>query len=143
MDILHALQQQRARLEATVRQHREVMVSLDRIIQQEKEARMAMQNSTFDVDSLGIGKFRVATDGNRKFTPAETGIPGIGFTIGDLNGRTDDTYSYQIADNLSVVHGKHTLKTGLLIVHAAMDRRAANLTRGALAFSANDSSRSL
>src|SRR5260221_12127438 len=96
-------------------------------------------NSTFDVDSLGIGKFRVATDGNRKFTPAETGIPGIGFTIGDLNGRTDDTYSYQIADNLSVVHGKHTLKTGLLIVHAAMDRRAANLTRGALAFSANES----
>jgi hypothetical protein len=25
------------------------------------------QNSDFDVDSLGIGKFRVATDGNRKF----------------------------------------------------------------------------
>jgi hypothetical protein len=38
-----------------------------------------------------------------------------------------------------VVHGKHTLKTGVLIVHAAMDRRAANLTRGALAFSANES----
>ena len=96
-------------------------------------------NSDFDVDSLGIGKFRVAGDGNRKFTPAETGIPGIGFTIGDLNGRTDDTYSYQIADNLSVVRGKHTFKTGVLIVHAAMDRRAANLTRGALSFGANES----
>ncbi|MFN7919231.1 MAG: TonB-dependent receptor [Bryobacteraceae bacterium] len=96
-------------------------------------------NSNFDVDSLGIGKFRVAGDGNRKFTPAETGIPGIGFTIGDLNGRTDDTYSYQVADNLSVIRGKHTLKTGVLIVHAAMDRRAANLTRGALAFSPNES----
>ena len=89
-------------------------------------------NTDFDVDSLGIGQFRVAGDGNRKFTPAETGIPGIGFTIGDLNGRTDDTYSYQVADNLSVIRGKHTLKTGVLIVHAAMDRRAANLTRGAL-----------
>lgn len=96
-------------------------------------------NSNFDVDSLGIGKFRVAGDGNRKFTAAETGIPGIGFTIGDLNGRTDDTYSYQIADNLSVIRGKHTLKTGVLIVHAAMDRRAANLTRGALSFSPNES----
>lgn len=96
-------------------------------------------NSTFDVDTLGIGKFRVAGDNNRKFTPAETGIPGIGFTIGDSNGRTDDTYSYQIADNLSVVRGKHSLKTGLLVVHAAMDRRAANLTRGALSFSPNES----
>ncbi|MCC6589860.1 MAG: TonB-dependent receptor [Bryobacterales bacterium] len=96
-------------------------------------------NSNFDVDSLGIGKFRVATDNNRKFTPAETGIPGIGFTIGDLNGRTDDTYSYQIADNLSIVKGKHSIKTGVLIVHAAMDRRAANLTRGSLGFSANES----
>jgi hypothetical protein len=96
-------------------------------------------NSNFDVDSLGIGKFRVAGDGNRKFTPAETGIPGIGFTIGDLNGRTDDTYSYQIANNLSVIRGKHSLKTGLLVVHAAMDRRAANLTRGAMSFSPNES----
>ena len=96
-------------------------------------------NSNFDVDSLGIGKFRVAGDGNRKFTAAETGIPGIGFTIGDLNGRTDDTYSYQIADNLSIVKGKHSIKTGVLVVHAAMDRRAANLTRGALSFSPNES----
>ncbi len=96
-------------------------------------------NSTFDPDSLGIGKFRVAGDGNRKFTAAETGIPGIGFTIGDPNGRTDDTYSYQFADNLSVVRGKHSLKMGVLIVHAAMDRRAANLTRGSLSFSPNES----
>lgn len=96
-------------------------------------------NSNFDVDSLGIGKFRVAGDGNRKFTPAETGIPGIGFTIGDLNGRTDDTYSYQIADNLSIAKGKHSIKTGVLVVHAAMDRRAANLTRGALSFGPNES----
>ncbi len=96
-------------------------------------------NTDFDVDSLGIGQFRVAGDGNRKFTPAETGIPGIGFTIGDLNGRTDDTYSYQIADNLSVIRGKHSIKTGVLIVHAAMNRFAANLTRGSLGFSPNES----
>lgn len=96
-------------------------------------------NSNFDVDTLGIGKFRVAGDGNRKFTAAETGIPGIGFTIGDSNGRTDDTYSYQISNNLSVIRGKHSIKTGWQVVHAAMDRRAANLTRGALSFSPNES----
>src|SRR5207253_7205644 len=44
-DILDALQQQRARLEETVRQYRDVVASLDRITQNEKEARVAMQNS--------------------------------------------------------------------------------------------------
>ncbi|HUQ93672.1 MAG TPA: TonB-dependent receptor [Bryobacteraceae bacterium] len=95
-------------------------------------------NTDFDLDTLGIGKFRVAGDGNRKFTPLETGIPSMGFTIGDPNGRTDDTYSYQLAENLSWVHGKHTLKTGFSYVYAAMDRLAANLTRGTLSFSANE-----
>lgn len=96
-------------------------------------------NTDFDVDSLGVGKFRVASDGNRKFTPLETGVPSMGFTIGDPNGRTDDTYSYQFGENLSYVKGKHTMKLGFSFVHAAMDRRAANLTRGTLSFSANES----
>jgi len=96
-------------------------------------------NTDFDVDSLGIGQFRVAGDGNRKFTPLETGVPSLGFTIGDSNGRTDDTYSYQFAENLSFQRGKHTMKTGASFFHAAMDRRAANLTRGTLSFSANES----
>ncbi|MEO7653420.1 MAG: TonB-dependent receptor, partial [Bryobacteraceae bacterium] len=95
-------------------------------------------NTDFDLDTLGIGKFRVAGDGNRKFTPLETGIPSMGYTIGDPNGRTDDTYSYQFAENLSWIHGKHTMKTGMSYVYAAMDRRAANLTRGTLSFSANE-----
>lgn len=96
-------------------------------------------NTDFDLDTLGIGKFRVAGDGNRKFTPLEAGLPSMGFTIGDPNGRVDDTYSYQFAENLSWIRGKHTMKTGLSFVHAAMDRRAANLTRGTLSFSANES----
>lgn len=96
-------------------------------------------DTDFDLDTLGIGQFRVVGDGNRKFTPLETGIPSMGFTIGDPNGRTDDTYSYQVAENLSMIHGKHTIKVGASFVHAAMDRRAANLTRGTLAFSANES----
>src|SRR5204863_6321244 len=43
-DILDALQSQRARLEETIRQYRDVVASLDQIIQKEKEARMAVQN---------------------------------------------------------------------------------------------------
>jgi hypothetical protein len=95
-------------------------------------------NTDFDLDTLGIGKFRVAGDGNRKFTPLETGLPSMGFTIGDPNGRVDDTYSYQFAENLSWTRGKHTTKAGVSYVYAAMDRRAANLTRGTLSFSANE-----
>lgn len=96
-------------------------------------------NTDFDLDTLGIGQFRVTGDGNRKFTPLETGVPSMGFTVGDPNGRTDDTYSYQFAENLSVIRGKHTMKTGVSFFHAAMDRRAANLTRGTLSFGANES----
>jgi hypothetical protein len=96
-------------------------------------------NTDFDLDTLGIGQFRVAGDGNRKFTPLEAGIPSMGFTIGDANGRVDDTYSYQLSDNLSLMKGTHTMKIGASYVYAAMDRNAANLTRGTLSFSANES----
>src|SRR5262245_242000 len=41
-------------------------------------------NTNFDIDSLGIGQFRAISDGNRKLTPRETGVPLITqFTIGD------------------------------------------------------------
>lgn len=96
-------------------------------------------NTNFDVDSLGIGQWRVVGDGNRKLTPVEAGIPGIGFTIGDQQGRTDDTYSYQFFDSLSYIRGRHAFKVGGAYVWAAMDRRAANLTQGTLSFSPNES----
>ncbi|MCC6858692.1 MAG: TonB-dependent receptor [Bryobacterales bacterium] len=93
----------------------------------------------FDPDSLGIGKFRVATDNNRKLTPMETGIPSIGFTIGDAEGRFDDTYNHQFADSLSIITGKHNLKTGFQYNRVTLDRFAANLSRGNLSFGANES----
>src|SRR5438309_5204918 len=41
-------------------------------------------NTNFDIDSLGIGQFRAISDGNRKLTPRETGVPLMTqFTIGD------------------------------------------------------------
>src|SRR5262249_34894727 len=93
----------------------------------------------FDVDALGIGKFRVAGDGNRKLTPIEAGIPSIGFTIGDSNGRLDDTNTYQLSENFSILRNRHSFKMGAQYVRIAMDRLAANLTRGTLSFAASES----
>ena len=39
-------------------------------------------NTNFDLDSLGIGQFRVAVDNNRKFSKLETGIPPISGIVG-------------------------------------------------------------
>src|SRR4029450_11125397 len=87
-------------------------------------------NTDFDLDTLGIGQFRVAGDGNRKFTPLEAGIPSMGFTIGDANGRVDDTYSYQLSDNLSLMKGTHTMKIGASYVYGAMAGNAGAVTGG-------------
>jgi len=45
-------------------------------------------NTTFDLDSLGIGEFRAICDGNRKLTAREAGIPILGFTLGDRDRAT-------------------------------------------------------
>ncbi len=46
------------------------------------------------MDALGIGEFRIPTDGNRKLTPREHGIPqlqGLPFTLQELtNGNGYD-----------------------------------------------------
>jgi hypothetical protein len=71
-------------------------------------------DTDFDLDSLGIGQFRVAVDGNRKLTPSETGIPTT-IIGGDRNSSfsirtTSNTYQY--TDNLVIIHGAHSFKTG-------------------------------
>ena len=40
-------------------------------------------HTDFDIDSLGIGQFRVAVDNNRKFRPLEAAIPPTGILGGD------------------------------------------------------------
>jgi hypothetical protein len=93
----------------------------------------------FDPDVLGIGRFRVATDNNRKLTPMETGIPRIGFTIGDAEGRFDDTFNHQFSNSLSIIRQRHNIKIGGQYNRVTMDRFAANLSRGSLSFGANES----
>jgi hypothetical protein len=95
----------------------------------------------FDPDSLGIGQYRVTTDGNRKFTSAETGVPLLGFTLGDVDTGSglEDLKSYQFADNVSLSRGKHTFKAGGEYQYIVLDRRGANNPRGMLAFRATES----
>lgn len=101
-------------------------------------------NTGFDLDSLGIGQFRVATDGNRKFTDREVGIPNVGLggwgIPGDRDGGNgfDRNDVYQFTDNLSWTRGKHTVKTGIEFRWLALDRAAANVPRGGMTLSANE-----
>jgi len=101
-------------------------------------------NTNFDINSLGIGQYHVVGDGNRNLTPLEQGVPtmsfsGSGFSLGDVQGRLDNSWSYQSYETLSINRGKHLIKTGGSFVHVAGNRLAANLTQGTLAFSSNES----
>lgn len=88
-------------------------------------------NTNFDVDTLGIGQFRVAVANNRKFTPVETGIPAISNIVGgDAGARLDLNGIYQFSDNFSFVKGRHNFKTGFEYLRYGLDRAAANVPLG-------------
>src|SRR5215831_12678632 len=96
-------------------------------------------NTDFDLDSLGVGKFRVVTDNNRKLKPSEAGIPPMGFTIGDERGSSDKLKTYLFANNLSLIRGKHGFKTGVEYQRVDVFRAAANQPRGTMSFGSNES----
>lgn len=88
-------------------------------------------NTDFDLDSLGIGQYRVATDNNRKLRPRETGIPTT--LIGgdrDLGNGFDFNTVHQFADNLSLARSSHNFKTGFEYRRVMLDRAGGNLKRG-------------
>lgn len=98
-------------------------------------------NTTFDMDSLGVGLFRVPSDGNRKLTPREHGIPqftGLPFQLQELtNGNGYDRMkTFQFSDHFSWFKGKHNLKMGAEYYGLKIERGAANLEEGLLGFSA-------
>jgi hypothetical protein len=86
----------------------------------------------FDVDSLGIGQFRVAVDNNRKFSRLETGIPPTGVMQGDGGARVDLNGIYQISDNYSLIRSAHTFKIGMEYLRYGLDRAAANVPLGSM-----------
>ena len=89
-------------------------------------------NTSFDVDSLGIGQFRVAVDNNRKFKPLEAAIPSTGVVPGDSGARIDFNDTYQISDNFSIVRSNHTFKLGMEYRRLTIERAAANVPYGNL-----------
>ncbi len=98
-------------------------------------------NTSFDMDSLGVGEFRIPSDGNRKLTPREHGIPqftGLPFPLQELtNGNGyDQMNTYQFGNHLSWFKGKHNLKFGAEYYGLTIERGAANLEEGLLGFSA-------
>ena len=101
-------------------------------------------DESFDMNALGIGEYRIPTDGNRDLTPREHGIPritGLPFTLQELtNGNGYDRMNtYQFGDHVSMTRGRHNIKFGGEGYFVTMERGAANLEEGALAFSANQS----
>src|SRR4029453_4767507 len=94
-----------------------------------------------DLDSLGIGKFRAISDGNRKLTPREAGLPIMGFTRGhrDPGKGFYLMQKIQVADNFSIHRSRHNFKMGGEFYRAVMDPSSANEPRGSLAFRANES----
>lgn len=99
-------------------------------------------NTNFDVDaSLGLTGFRVVNDGNRKFTPRETGVPTITVnsfsTLAEQDGGNGFDFNnlHQFNDNLTWSHGAHNSKFGFDYRHVALFRGAANVPRGGLTFS--------
>lgn len=88
-------------------------------------------NTGFDLDSLGIGKFRVGTEG-RKLTPQEQGIPSTGILPGDARASTSSNAIHQFSDNFLITNGKHNLKLGFEYRRVSMDAAVANTVIGAL-----------
>ena len=100
-------------------------------------------NTSFDLDTLGLTGFRVLTDGNRKFTSREAGLPSFnvnGFSgIGDRDGGNGFDFNnvHQVNDNVTYTRGKHNLKFGFDYTRVSLFRGAANTARGDLSFSDN------
>jgi hypothetical protein len=99
-------------------------------------------DENFDMDALGIGKIRVAGDGNRELIPLEVGVPnfsGLPFRLSDTGPVIESSRTIQLADHLSIVKGSHNLKFGGEYYHLSLDVAGSNLPRGRFNFSSNES----
>lgn len=100
-------------------------------------------NTDFSLEKIGILGFNVLTDNNRPLNRREAGIPSmnvagfLGLAERDGGNGFDQNALYQINDNLSIVTGAHTLKTGFDFRRVSLFRGAANVPRGAFNFTGN------
>lgn len=91
-------------------------------------------NTNFDLDALGIGRFRQISQ-NRKLTPLEAGIPHFsGLNVpGDRDNSEPgyaDANQYQFTDNLAIIHGSHGFKMGFEFRRPMLNAGSSNDPRG-------------
>jgi hypothetical protein len=97
-------------------------------------------NTDFDLSAIGLDAFRVLTDGNRKLTPRETGVPSInagsfqGLAERDGGNGFDDNRLHQYSDAVSINFASHTIKVGGEFRRVSLFRGAANVPRGSFVF---------
>ena len=100
-------------------------------------------NTTFDLSTIGLDAFRVVTDGNRKLTPREVGVPSMnvsgfqGLAEADGGNGFDDNRLHQYSNNVSFTRGSHAYKFGAEYRRISLFRGAANVPRGSFDFNGN------
>jgi hypothetical protein len=100
-------------------------------------------NTDFDLDTLGIGKFRMVSQGNRKLKPVEAGIPHFS-GLSDMPGDRDnsepgfaDATQYELADNVAIIRGNHGFKVGMNWRRPQLNAGSSNDPRGIIGTSGN------
>ncbi len=100
-------------------------------------------NTNFDLSAIGLDAFRVVTDGNRKLTARETGVPSMnvsgfqGLAEADGGNGFDDNRLHQFSNNLQWSTGAHSFKFGAELRRISLFRGAANVPRGSFDFNGN------
>jgi hypothetical protein len=97
-------------------------------------------NTSFSLDSIGLGNVRVINDGNRPLTSREAGVPSISVALfqglAELDGGNgyDSNQLHQIDDNVTITKGAHSFKVGADYRRVLLFRGAANVPRGQFNF---------
>jgi len=96
-------------------------------------------STSFSMDGLGIGQFRVASDGNRPLTKDEHGYPNLSLFNIDDRREFNNPDRFEFGDHLSWSRGRHTVKLGFELNRIKMNDAGANLPTGRVNWSANES----
>ena len=111
-------------------------------IADDKSTHARTNDESFDMDALGVGRVRVAGDGNRSLSPLEHGVPefvGLPFPLSDFGPAISFTNSFQLANHLSIMKGSHNLKFGGEYYRISLERGGGNRPRGLFAFGPSES----
>jgi len=93
-DILEYLERQKDRIESKIKQHKNILVSLDNIIANEREAIQAMENSTFQVEEKVLEPMLIAGVRMKgKYCECSNGFALLGKKLGrHLSGKPLNLY---------------------------------------------------